>query len=453
MSRDPGTPVIVIGLGLGDEGKGSIIDYLAAMAVDPVTVVRFNGGAQCAHNVVLDDGTHHTFAQFGSGTFVPGCKTHLSRYMMINPGNFLREEEHLRQIGVGDGFARLTIEEGALITTPFHVAMNHARERARGVDAHGTTGQGIGETMSDSLFNPSLSIRVSDLLEPEKLRKKLEKLRREKYRQAREILGPRLAAPRDLVDRNVIDAVMKEYREFTSRIKIVGPEWLQGILDSSNEQVIFEGAQGVLLDQDVGFHPHTTWSKTTTANALELLCGREAKTLGVLRTYMTRHGAGPLVTDTDSVSGEELHNSDQDTAGLFRVGYLDLVALSYALEVQPVDELAITHLDRLDYEDYAPGGFVCDAYLSKERVGEILRRVFETPEGPKIVTRLKPQLEDDRAAMWAMTHLISEMKPRLVPMKFKDALDALGVSDLVSLVSYGPARSEKKFVRSMAHRR
>src|SRR6476659_2269299 len=110
--------IILGGLGYGDEGKGTWTDFLAR--VEPVhTVVRFNGGAQAGHNVVTPDGRHHTFAQCGSGTFVRGVNTHLSRFMLLNPLRLLREAEELCALGVGDALARTTIDRAALVTTPF----------------------------------------------------------------------------------------------------------------------------------------------------------------------------------------------------------------------------------------------------------------------------------------------------------------------------------------------
>lgn len=110
---------IIAGLAYGDEGKGATVDYLCRRF--PVgLVVRYNGGSQAGHNVVTPDGRHHTFSQFGSGTFIPGVRTHLSLYMLINPLNMIREEEHLREKGVTDAWDRLSIEGACLVVTPFH---------------------------------------------------------------------------------------------------------------------------------------------------------------------------------------------------------------------------------------------------------------------------------------------------------------------------------------------
>src|SRR5215831_1774195 len=145
--------IIVVDLGYGDAGKGGIVDWLCHRAArvaagGPVhTVVRFNGGAQAAHNVVTPDGRHHTFAQFGSGTFTPGVRTHLSRFMLVDPLALAAEAGHLASAGIPDPLGGLTVDRAALLTTPYHRAANRAREVARVAAArHGSCGMGIGET-------------------------------------------------------------------------------------------------------------------------------------------------------------------------------------------------------------------------------------------------------------------------------------------------------------------
>src|SRR4051794_33587520 len=121
---------IVVDLGFGDAGKGSVVDFLVREH-QTHTVVRFNGGAQAAHNVVLPDGRHHTFSEFGSGTFVPGVRTHLSRFMLVDPAALLAEERHLRSLGVSDAFERLSVDGRAIVVTPFQKAANRLREMSR----------------------------------------------------------------------------------------------------------------------------------------------------------------------------------------------------------------------------------------------------------------------------------------------------------------------------------
>src|SRR3954471_16685245 len=123
--------IVIVDLGFGDAGKGLLTDYLVRRTGARM-VVRYNGGAQAGHNVVAPDGRHHTFAQFGSGTFVPGVRTFLSRDVVVHPSALPREELALRSAGVTDGFERLSISADALVITPYHQALGRMRELARG---------------------------------------------------------------------------------------------------------------------------------------------------------------------------------------------------------------------------------------------------------------------------------------------------------------------------------
>src|SRR5215213_5251193 len=142
---------LTVDLGFGDAGKGSIVDFLTHEHAAH-TVVRYNGGAQAAHRVVTAGANprEHVFAHFGSGTLA-GAATHLSRFMLLDPLAMLAEEQHLRELGVDDAFERTTIDEQALVLTPFQRAVNRLRELARGDARHGSCGMGIGETMVDYL--------------------------------------------------------------------------------------------------------------------------------------------------------------------------------------------------------------------------------------------------------------------------------------------------------------
>src|SRR5688572_10036886 len=130
---------LVVGLGFGDEGKGTIIDYLARR-YRAHTVIRFNGGPQAAHHVVTADGRAHCFSQFGSATLIDGVCTYLSRFMLLDPLALINENYHLKQLGITDGLKRLTIDKDSLIVTPFHKLINRMQEIARGDKRHGSCG-------------------------------------------------------------------------------------------------------------------------------------------------------------------------------------------------------------------------------------------------------------------------------------------------------------------------
>ncbi|MBO0814637.1 MAG: adenylosuccinate synthetase, partial [Actinobacteria bacterium] len=171
--------VIVVDLGYGDAGKGTVVDWLCSRdGSRPVhTVVRFNGGAQAAHTVVTRDGRCHAFAQVGSGTFTHGVRTHLSRFVLVDPLALAAEAAHLARIGVPGALDLLTVDRDALLATPYHQAANRAREIARGQRRHGSCGMGIGETASYALAHPRDAPRVGDCAAPRVLARKLAALR------------------------------------------------------------------------------------------------------------------------------------------------------------------------------------------------------------------------------------------------------------------------------------
>lgn len=333
-------PFIVIGLGYGDEGKGTLVDALTRHH-NLGLVVRHNGGAQAAHNVWTDDGRHHVFSQFGSGSFVPGVKTLLSRFMLVNPAALLNEHQHLASVGVTDIFERTFVDSRALVTTPWHIVLNRLKEAERGDGRHGSCGMGIGETVADSLERPE-AIVVGDLLKCD-LYNRLENTLTalcQKY--------PRFS---DVLRRNTIVSALARMQLFCDMATIVTANEAATLIKTSH--CAFEGAQGVLLDQDFGVQPHTTWSKTTDANALALLkeAGVTASPIriGVTRWFMTRHGAGPFATE-DSELEKLIADDDNGTGefqGVFRVGRLDRGLLRHAISVNNgIDYLAVTHLDK-----------------------------------------------------------------------------------------------------------
>lgn len=353
MSR---TAKILIGLGFGDEGKGSLTDYLAR-ADGAHAVIRYNGGSQAAHNVIDSNGRHHTFAQFGSGSFVPGVATYLSRFMLIDPLAFFIEAEHLASLGVTDAIARVTVDPEAMVITPFHAAMNQLREIARGGALHGSCGKGIGETMADSVAHPERMLRAGHLRDRAHTRAKLRYFQAVK-RDAAQALRDRLPDSADvrrllwlMESPEVVDHALDVYETFARCVRIASG--LKALL-AKRGTVLFEGAQGVLLDEWLGFHPHTTWSTTTGGNAETLLAeggfdGAVEKT-GILRAYGTRHGTGPFPTECDELGRliPDCHNGRDAWQRDFRVGWFDLVLARYALDATGgVDRLAITCLDRL----------------------------------------------------------------------------------------------------------
>jgi adenylosuccinate synthase len=346
--------VALVDLGFGDCGKGLFTDALCRRW--PVhTVARFNGGAQAGHNVVLPDGRHHTFSQFGAGTFVPGVRTLLASPVVVHPTALLVEASFLRRAGVDGALARLAIAASCRITTPYHQAAGRLRERLRGTRAHGSCGVGVGETVAHAIAHPGEALRYADLAHPRRTRDKLAAIRRTLAAQFDACAhdgDQELLALRD-------DALAERWLEQACRLaQLVAPadEAAVAAMFRRDGTLLFEGAQGVLLDEWRGFHPHTTWSDVTpaAAQAVAAAAGVDEPVvrLGIARAYLTRHGAGPFPTHDAALDTlAEPHNDDHGWQGRFRRGHPDAVLLRYAIDAAgPFDGLLVSHLDALDRE-------------------------------------------------------------------------------------------------------
>ena len=349
---------VVTGLAFGDEGKGSIVDALVRRFKSEL-VVRYSGGCQCGHNVYNNEGQHHTFSQFGSGTFVPGVKTLLSKDVIVSPLNLVAEAKVLYEKGIKDALGRVWIDKRALMTTPYHRAVNRLRELARGNARHGSCGMGVGETVGDAILNPDAAIRMGDMDDPPAFSMKLAAAQ---FRMQKIALGLNVPDTEETMRqlstfRYDVTKLMQEYCAFYLPMKDhLLSDYTVGKFLNQHATAVFEGAQGVLLDEHYGFYPYTTWSTTTARNAKLMLEEAEifepSTTIGVLRSHMTRHGAGPFVAEYAEMGArlDDINNPHNPWQENIRFGALDFPALRYALAVNgPVDCLAVTHCDRVWY--------------------------------------------------------------------------------------------------------
>jgi adenylosuccinate synthase len=356
---------IVVGLGFGDEGKGTMTDYLCRQ-YGATLVVRANGGSQAGHNVVTDDGRHHTFVQFGSGSFVPGVKTLLSRFMLWDPIILAVEASELSEQNGEYMLDRHFIDDRAPVITQFHVATNRIKEWIRGAGKHGSCGRGIGELGYDLAYVPEEVVRAENLFDPRRTKKLLDRIQKRKFLELEKMNVDWNALPEFLQDsREILTEAARpivlayEYEKIARGHNIISAEEVNEMIRENT--VVFEGAQGVLLDEWHGFHPYTTWSTTTQANPLELLAEAgfegETETIGITRSYSTRHGAGPFVTEDKSLRdiypGE--NNYFGEWQGSFRTGCFDGVTFRHTLEVVRhygrIDSIAVTHLDAFERKE------------------------------------------------------------------------------------------------------
>lgn len=318
---------IVIGSLWGDEGKGHMTDICSNY---PSTLnVRFNGGAQAGHTVVTPRGKRHVFSHFGSGTLAK-AKTYLSEDFIVNVYRFVFEREEL--ISNFNIYPIEYVNPNCIVTTPWDMQINQVAEITRGGNRHGSCGFGINETVERSKIE-EYRITVLDLLSEENLRQKLIKIKNEyvpkRLKEEYNLTISHLPEGYEerILDEKSIDIFCYFVRKFLSHVQIREDEILNRF-----ENVVFEGAQGLLLDQNrVEFFPHVTTSNTGIKNVMKILknLNYEGKTeiYYMSRCYMTRHGAGPFPREVFELPYEnvkDLTNKPNEFQGSLRYGILDL---------------------------------------------------------------------------------------------------------------------------------
>lgn len=335
-------PFIINGLLLGDEGKGSWVDYLTA-TFNKDLVVRFNGGANAAHHVVSDN-KYHCFSQFGSGTF-SGADTLFSKHTLIEPLALKIEADKLTNDIGYNPLRHLFIAAEAKLITPFHVLANRLNQ-----SDYNTTGMGIGVTVQDSLDRPQEYLKIGDLFEVNSLIDKLYK--------TRSYISDKYGYHESYYKVNIVDLVLeyldifKPHSSYSiNRVKILNQDSVNNLIRQRN--IIFEGAQGILLDEKYGEDGFNTWSNCTKDNAVEILAEagiKEYVSFGVTRTYATRHGKGKF-SSILKLNNKliEPHNSFNESQGDFKRGWLDVEQLKYAIKCNKgIDFLLVSHYDALD---------------------------------------------------------------------------------------------------------
>jgi adenylosuccinate synthase len=344
------TAIAVIGAAWGDEGKGLMVDYFARSGG---VVARFNGGAQAGHTVQRPDGRRHVFHHVGSGA-LRGAATFLTRYFVHNPLLLPRELDELAGLGVSD--PTILADPDGQVTTPWDMMLNQCAEEARGVSRHGSCGVGFNETIRRGLDSP-WTIRVGDLANANGLRRTALAIRSEWVPARLASLGLDLSEEwrRRFVAPGVADAFVAAAARFRGRVAI--DDGATAVDAARDDALVFEGAQGLLLDQDHRFFPHVTHSKTGLPNAMALASewGLDGVTaVYVTRAYATRHGPGPFPREVAGLSYPDPTNVPNVWQGALRFGEVDLDLLAATIEADvagariPVDRrLAVTCLDQV----------------------------------------------------------------------------------------------------------
>ncbi|MBE7172560.1 MAG: adenylosuccinate synthetase [Williamsia sp.] len=344
---------IIIGLGFGDEGKGLMTDYLCRQEPQP-WVVRFNGGHQAGHTVVTEGEQRHVFSSIGSGT-LRGAPTYWSSYCTFYPPGFLTEYRTLMDKGVQP---RFYIDARSPVTTFYDVIYNRSLEQSR--HPHGSCGLGFGATIER--HERGCHLYAADLFQAAVTKTKLNEIAGYYNKKLADSRNP--ALPKIYASYN-IEAIACNYLQAvqacTNWINLVEESPFFSDLKRKEAALIFEGAQGILLDMDSKFFPHVTRSHTTSKNAFGLIRRNSLPAPAiyyVTRSYQTRHGAGPLTNESLPIS---LQQTDRETnvhnpwQGHFRKAVLDLDLLKYALRCDrrfssyTEKHLAITCLDQTGF--------------------------------------------------------------------------------------------------------
>ena len=331
----------VVGLQWGDEGKGKVIDILAEHSD---IVVRYSGGANAGHTVVIDD-NRFALHLLPSGSVRPNIVCVITNAVVVGPDTLLKEIETLAQKNI-TLTGRLFISENAHVVLDYHKKEDQLREESLGKNRIGTTIRGIGPCYADKVGR-SYAVRMADLRDLEKLRAKLQTIVDYKNKIFAALYNAEPISADDIFEK------CKSYADKLLPFTTDTTEFLHKSI-VNGKSILFEGAQGALLDLDHGTFPYVT-SSNSSALGMPAGCGVPAKMvdkfIGVAKAYTTRVGAGPFPTEQDNEVGQYIrdkgHEYGTTTGRPRRCGWFDAVAVSYAVTIGAIDSVALMHLDTL----------------------------------------------------------------------------------------------------------
>jgi adenylosuccinate synthase len=418
--------VVVIGTQWGDEGKGKIVDWLTDRAQG---VVRFQGGHNAGHTLVIG-GKKTVLHLIPSGILRGNVDCFIGNGVVVSPQALVEEMDELEKAGVSGVVARLLVSEACPLILPYHAALDRAREAAKGEGKIGTTGRGIGPAYEDKVARRA--IRVQDLFKPERFADKLRELLDyhnfilEKFHQ------------QEKVDyRRTLDETLALAPRFEPLVADV-PRALYHA-NRKGKNLLFEGAQGSLLDIDHGTYPFVT-SSNCVAGAAAAGAGIGPMhlhyVLGITKAYSTRVGSGPFPTELSDDVGERLRQRGQEfgatTGRPRRTGWFDAAALKRSIQLNGVSGLCITKLDVLDGVEAVK---ICVGYKLEGELSEIL------PVGAEELERCEPVYEELPGWMESTVGIKShERLPKAAQAYLKRIEGLAGVP--IDLISTGPDRNE-----------
>jgi adenylosuccinate synthase len=417
--------IVVIGAQWGDEGKGKVVDIITPHVN---VVVRYQGGNNAGHTVVVGR-EKYVLHSIPSGILHPGCRCIIGCGVVVDPGSLIEEMESLVQRGVRlDG--NLYISKNAHLIMPYHPALDRASEAKLGKRRIGTTGKGVGPAYVDKAAR--VGIRMVDLLDEQLFREKLEFNLAQKNRVLRDIYDAETFG---------IEAIFNQYLRYAGWLApyvtdtaLLLSKWIE-----SGYSVLFEGAQGTMLDIDHGTYPYITSSSTTAGGASTGTGVPPTKihgALGVAKAYTTRVGGGPFPTEMSGKIAETIRARGNEygatTGRPRRCGWFDGVVLRYAVRINGLDTVALTKLDVLDQCETVK---VCVGY----RIGSDILTDF--PEEEAVVAKVEPVYEDITG--W-MTPTAGAKNEADLPAKARRYLERL--EELIGvpfcLISTGAQRDE-----------
>ena len=413
--------IVVVGAQWGDEGKGKIVDYVAP-SFD--YVARYAGGHNAGHTVIFD-GKRFVLQLIPCG-ILRGRHAVIGSGVVIDPAALIAELDALEQAGINVK-DRLHISNRAHLILPLHRQMEKAAEAARGAACIGTTSRGIGPAYEDKMARHGL--RICDLMDETRFREKLGRLACEKDKEFRAAYGEELRA----------GCIAEEYLAHAERIREFVTDTSLAINDALDQgrSVLFEGAQGAMLDIDHGTYPFVTSSNATAGGActgLGVAPTRITGVMGITKAYTTRVGSGPFPTEMPELEAEEMRTRGNEFGAVTgrprRCGWLDLALLRYSVQVNGISSLVVTKLDVLDAQREIQ---VCVAYRYK---GSLLR---EMPAAAEYLAKVTPEYH--ALAGW-VTSTAGVSDPTRLPKAATEYLrfmsEMLGVE--IGMVSTGPER-------------
>jgi adenylosuccinate synthase len=414
--------IAVIGAQWGDEGKGKVVDYLAA-SFD--YIARAQGGHNAGHTVIFDS-RRFIFQLIPSGFLRPGKKAVIGPGVVVDPAALVAEIDNLAKLGI-DPAGRLFLSNRAHLIFPYHRQLEKAKE-GRAATRIGTTARGIGPAYEDKMARHGL--RVCDLLDPERFCKKLEAVVEAKQRLSEALYGEKLETA----------GMVETYCRLAERIRgfVTDTAALLAEALRHGESVLFEGAQGTMLDIDHGTYPYVT-SSNATAGGLSTGLGVPPTCItgvaGVTKAYTTRVGNGPFPTEMPDLEARDVRDRGQEYGAVTgrprRCGWLDLVMLRYAAMINGIDSLVVTKLDVFDAQ---PEIRVCTGYRYK---GAPLSSMPAEAERLADVTPEYRTLPGWRAPTYGIRD------PDALPQAARDYLrfvsDELGIE--IGMISTGPERA------------